>query len=123
MNPLKNRVLTLIVVSSLMLLAAGCERQAPRPTDAELHLTAEESAGRRVYDTYCLGCHEAYISGGRRGPSLQGVFKKPELPSGVPANDERVSDVIMNGRAKMPAFSNRIAQEQLKDLLAYLHTL
>ena len=108
---------------AVALMASSCDRQAPRPTDAELHLTAQESAGRRVYDTYCLGCHEAYISSGRRGPSLQGVFKKPELPSGVPANDERVSDVVMNGRAKMPAFSNRITQDQLKDLLAYMHTL
>jgi mono/diheme cytochrome c family protein len=112
-----------MLLAGVALLFSGCDRQAPRPTDAELHLSAQESAGRRVYDTYCLGCHEAYISGGRRGPSLQGVFKKPELPSGTPANDERISDVVMNGRAKMPAFSNRITQDQLKDLLAYMHTL
>lgn len=52
-----------------------------------------------------------------------GVFKKKELPSGAPANDERAGEVILRGRAKMPAFSDRLTPEQAQDILAYMHTL
>jgi mono/diheme cytochrome c family protein len=115
----------MLAIALLTAIAAcyGCESRPPRKSDAELGLDQQQASGRRVYDTYCLGCHEAYITGGRRGPSLMGVFKKKELPSGTPANDQRASEVIMQGRAKMPAFGDRITQQQLEDLLAYMHTL
>ena len=115
----------MLAVALLIAFAAccGCESRPPRRSDAELGLNQQQATGRKVYDTYCLGCHEAYVTGGRRGPSLMGVFKKKELPSGTPANDHRVSEVVMQGRAKMPAFGDRITQQQLQDLLAYMHTL
>lgn len=120
----KTRLLAAGLLAFLGLAAvAGCERREPRKTDAELGLNPQQSRGRRVYDDYCLMCHEAYSSSARRGPTMQGLFKKPAMPSGTPANDERVSEVIMMGRAKMPAYSNRLSQQQLQDLLAYLHTL
>lgn len=54
---------------------------------------------------------------------MHDLFKKQFMSSGIPANDERVSDIILLGRAKMPGFQQKITQQQLADLLAYLHTL
>jgi len=52
------------------------------------------------------------------------VFKREDLPiSGMPANDDRVKDVIRIGRNKMDGFGNVLTDEQINDLLAYLHTL
>jgi mono/diheme cytochrome c family protein len=45
------------------------------------------------------------------------------MSSGIPANDDRVTDIILLGRAKMPGFQQKLTQQQLTDLLAYLHTL
>ena len=45
------------------------------------------------------------------------------MPSGTPANDDRVRDVVLLGRAKMPGFGRVLSQQQVDDLLAYLHTL
>ena len=45
------------------------------------------------------------------------------MKNGMPANDERVTDIILLGRAKMPAFQQKLTQQQLDELLAYLHTL
>ena len=45
------------------------------------------------------------------------------MSSGIPANDERVLDIILLGRAKMPAFQNKLTQQQVDELMAYLHTL
>jgi mono/diheme cytochrome c family protein len=41
----------------------------------------------------------------------------------MPANDDRVGDIIRIGRNKMDGFGNVLSDEQVKDLLAYLHTL
>ena len=113
--------LILILAGSAALLA-GCDTQL-RKSDAELGLNPQQAAGRRVFDQRCGTCHEPYSSRNLRGPSLQGLFKKPYMVSGTPANDERVSEVVMLGRSKMPAFNRVLTQQQLDDLLAYLHTL
>jgi mono/diheme cytochrome c family protein len=43
--------------------------------------------------------------------------------SGLPANDERVTDIIKYGRAKMEGFNQVMTDQQVQNLLAYLHTL
>jgi cytochrome c1 len=43
------------------------------------------------------------------------------MPSGAPPTDERMTDVILHGRNMMPATS--LTDDELQDLLAYLHTL
>jgi len=49
------------------------------------------------------------------------MYKKPYLPSGAPANDDRVRVVILEGHGLMPAIS--LGSQDTQDLLAYLHTL
>lgn len=110
------------LITALLLLFAGCDSE-PRKTDAELGLTPQQAFGRRVYDARCAECHYAYSSRDLRGPSLHGLFKKQFMGNGMPANDERVSDIVLLGRAKMPAFQQKLTQQQFDDLMAYLHTL
>jgi mono/diheme cytochrome c family protein len=101
----------------------GCDVEI-RKTDAQLGLNPQQAAGRRLYDAYCDRCHEPYSSRGKKGRSLKGVFQKQYLPqSGLPANDRQVGDIVHYGRNMMPGFSQELSQQQLQDLLAYLHTL
>lgn len=112
------------LTSLLSLLAlSGCEAER-RKSDAELGLTPQQSAGRKLYDNYCDRCHEPYSRRDKKGPTLKGVFQKQFLSvSGLPANNDRVSEIILYGRSKMPAFGQVMNQQQVQDLLAYLHTL
>ena len=112
----------ILILAGSAVLLASCHAQL-RKSDAELGLNAQQAAGRRVFDRHCGMCHEPYSSRNLRGPSLQGLFKKQYMVSGTPANDERVSEEVMLGRSKMPAFNRVLSQQQLDDLLAYLHTL
>lgn len=106
-----------------LLAAAGCEVER-RKSDAELGLTGQQAAGRRVYDKYCDQCHEPYSSRGKKAPGLKGIFHRDYLPlSGLPANDDRVGDIIRYGRSKMPAYGQALDPQQIQDLLAYMHTL
>lgn len=110
-----------VVICLLFLVDCTPER---RMSDAELGLTPQQSAGRKIYDAYCNRCHEPYSSRGKQGPSLKGTFKRSFLPlSGLPANDDRVAEIIKFGRSKMPGYGQVLSQAQIEDLLAYLHTL
>ncbi|MGB9074216.1 MAG: cytochrome c [Terriglobales bacterium] len=111
------------VVIFALLALAGCEVER-RKSDAELGLNPQQTAGRQLYDNYCARCHEPYSSRGKKGPSMKGVFKQQYLPlSGLPANDARVGDIIMHGRSKMEGFGQVMTDQQIQDLLAYMHTL
>jgi mono/diheme cytochrome c family protein len=107
----------------ILLGLTGCTAQR-RKSNAELGLSPQQGAGRRVYDNYCDRCHEPYSSSDKQGPTMQAVFKHPYLAvSGLPANDQRVGEIIRYGRGKMPGFGQALTQRQVDDLLAYLRTL
>jgi mono/diheme cytochrome c family protein len=119
---IKSKCCSLCLYSSLALLL-GCDVEL-RKTDAQLGLSPQQAAGRRLYDAYCDRCHEPYSSRGKKGRSLKGVFSKQYLPqSGLPANEQQVGDIIRYGRNIMPSFGQELTQPQVQDLLAYLHTL
>jgi mono/diheme cytochrome c family protein len=112
-----------IAVCTLILFFCGCDVQR-RKSDAELRLTPQQVTGRRLYDQHCDRCHEPYSSRDKKGRSLKGVFKKQFLSqSGMPANDERVGEMIVTGLNMMPGFGQVMSQQEVQDLLAYLHSL
>ena len=116
-------VLANLMIVLVVGMATGCRGDARQKTDAELGLNAPQASGRRVYEAHCQRCHEPYSSSGRNGPSLAGIYRKPYLPSGIPANDERVSEIILRGKSKMPGYGQVLDQAQLQQLLLYLKTL
>jgi mono/diheme cytochrome c family protein len=110
------------ILYSLPLL--GCH-STPPPTPLD-QLNAQQASGHEVFESHCAQCHYDRTSGPLHGPSLLSVFKKPYLPSGAPANDQRVTATILHGRNMMPPQPNLDPAENptdLSDLLAYLHTL
>ena len=115
--------LTGLILWLVVVMLSGCDVQR-RKSDAELGLNPQQVAGRKIYDSHCDRCHEPYSTKGKKGPGLQGVFKHQYLPlSGLPANDERVTDIIRVGRHEMPGYSQTLSQQEIDDLLAYMHTL
>jgi len=102
---------------------AGCDVER-RKSDAELGLNPQQSTGRKIYDNYCDRCHRPDSTKGKKGPGLKGVFQRQFLPqTGLPANDDRVTDIIRNGRPDMPGYSQVLSAQDMQDLLAYMHTL
>jgi len=104
-----------------LLLALGCHHLPP--SEPLSQLDPQQLAGYHVFQTRCAECHNANSQRALHGPGLQGIFKVPYLPSGMPANDERVLYTIQHGRGMMPAFGNRLDDQETTALLAYLHTL
>jgi mono/diheme cytochrome c family protein len=117
------KIAAVLPVLIALIAFAGCDVER-RKSDAELGLTPQQAAGRKLYDNYCDRCHRPYSTKGKKGPGLKGVFQQKFLPqTGLPANDERVTDIIRNGRPDMPGYSQVLSSSDLQDLLAYMHTL
>jgi mono/diheme cytochrome c family protein len=84
-------------------------------------LDAEEARGAQVYHQKCAKCHYPTTTQGLHGPGLQALTKVKAMPSGAPPTDERLTQVPSARAGMMPA--TQLTDDQLSDLLAYLHSL
>ena len=99
----------------------GCHSVAPpKPLD---QLAPVEQSGHAVFAQHCSTCHHDRTADPLNGPGLAGLYKKQYLPSGAPANDDRVRSTIVHGRGNMPPQGYTMTDTELNDLLQYLHTL
>jgi mono/diheme cytochrome c family protein len=118
-----SRAMAVIAALLAALALTGCDVER-RKSDAELGLNPQQATGRKIYDNYCDRCHRPYSTKGKKGPGLKGVFQNKYLPqTGLPANEERVTDIIRSGRPDMPGYSQVLNSQDLQDLLAYMRTL
>jgi mono/diheme cytochrome c family protein len=97
----------------------GC-RSLPA-SKPEAMWTITEARGAQVFHQKCAKCHYPTTTRGLKGPGLQALTKIKAMPSGAPPTDERLTQTILRGRLTMPA--TPLDDDQLNDLLAYLHTL
>jgi mono/diheme cytochrome c family protein len=115
-----SRTNLLLILAIGLVAACGCKRSPSKPVRA---LTPQEATGKQVFVNQCSSCHYADTDKGSYGPGLAGLFSKPYLPSGMAANDTRVRSVILRGWAMMPPMGNTMSDQELEELMAYLHTL
>jgi len=109
----------MICAAGLAVGLAGCRSLPPSKPSSEW--TAQEARGATVYQAKCARCHYPTTTHPLNGPGLQAITKVKAMPSGAPPTDERMTSVILHGRGMMP--STQVTDEQMADLLAYLHTL
>jgi len=96
-----------------------------------LAMAQEETNGRKIYLTYCSGCHGA--SGKGDGPAGKGLPAKPaDHTNGKVMNrytDQYLFTVIAKGGAQvgrsaaMPAWGGVLEEDRIKEVVAYLRTL
>jgi len=86
-------------------------------------LSASEQRGKAFYSFNCYECHgENQLGLIKTPPKLHGIFFHPYLPDGTtPATDETVRQIIIYGKRTMPAFNGRLSNDQVDDIIAYLH--
>lgn len=112
-------VLGLAALGSALAGVAGCKSLPPsKPSSG---WTPEEARGAQVFQQACAKCHYPTSTHGLHGPGLQAITKIKAMPSGAPPTDERLTAVILHGHGTMPGTA--LDDQQLHDLLAYLHSL
>lgn len=104
------------VVSVIVIWSVGGFRSTP-------HLSEAQEEGKAYYGENCAVCHEEnQLQLKKVPPNLHGLFSRSKLPSGVPATDAEIRSVILKGRNTMPSFDQRLTEQQVSDIIAYLRT-
>ena len=84
--------------------------------------TSGATRGEVIYYYKCWNCHNDYTrAAGSPAPTLKDVFKRTQLVTGDPVNDDTVAKQIRNGSPQMPSFGTTLKDADVADLLAYLH--
>jgi cytochrome c oxidase cbb3-type subunit III len=114
------------VISRLLLLLALLAVLHPQFSTAE-----DQSEGKKLYQTYCTGCHGA--SGRGDGPAAKTLPVKPaDHTDGKKMSqysNERLVTVISKGGAsvgrssQMPAWGAVLKETQIQEVVAYIRTL
>ncbi len=81
-----------------------------------------QDSGADTYKAKCAMCHGADGSGSTpAGKAMKAVpFSSPDL---IKASDADLIAATKNGKGKMPAYSGKLTDPQIKDAIAYIRTL
>jgi len=81
-----------------------------------------QDSGAATYKSKCQMCHAADGSGNTpAGKSTKArAFDSPDV---LKLSDDDLSKVTKNGHGKMPAYAGKLTDDQIKDVIAYIHTL
>jgi len=110
---LKQNLARICLMTMLLFFPTACKKQ----------LGQDELQGAALYRTHCSACHDDAPEGLlKTPPRLEGIFRHPNLPDGVPATDEAVRSVILQGLRTMPAFDGRLQEQEVQSIIAYLHS-
>lgn len=72
----------------------------------------------------CSTCHDTESTEFGFGPGLQGLFERDKMPkSGRPVSEAAVRRQLREPYDAMPSFKEKLTDEELEDLVAYLKTL
>lgn len=121
------RFVTLGIGAASVLLGVGLFIDAVNGTTAAIQSvpvnTVRASTGQQIYEQNCLVCHG--VKGYGDGPAANSLPVKPfDLTTHVLLHDEQyLYATILNGRGSMPAWGNRLTQDQILDVIAYTRLL
>jgi cytochrome c6 len=83
---------------------------------------AQNTGAADTYKSKCVACHGP--DGLGNTPVGKAMAVKPyNAPDVLKLSNADLTAVIKNGKNNMPAFKGKLTDAQIKDLLAYIHTL
>jgi len=81
-----------------------------------------QSSGTDTYKAKCAMCHGA--DGLGNTPAGKAMLAHPfNSPDVMKEPDAQLTTTIKNGKNKMPAFAGKLTDAEIKEVLAYIHTL
>ena len=79
-------------------------------------------SGADTYKSKCQMCHAA--DGSASTPAGKSTKARPfDSPDVLKMSDDDLVNVTTNGHNKMPAYKGKLTDAQIKDVIAYIHTL
>ncbi len=121
------RLTAFLLAGVLALSGIGLFVDAVNATTSSASLTPVDATraarGQALYQEYCVACHGAQGKGD--GPAGAQLPVKPfDLTAHVLLHDEQyLHAVILDGRGYMPAFGDRLKQDEISYVIAYIRQL
>ncbi len=115
---IKRLALCFAFLLALPAAVAGAAEKKPPPWEKPLRM------GRYLYLENCSVCHEINkAETNKLGPSLFRLFQNEKLPfSGGKPNEPYVRIKIQFGGDVMPAFLNKLSDEQIDRLITFIRS-
>lgn len=108
----------------LVLFSASCFFVAGLEVQVTLAASGDPTKGKILYATDCLICHGERGKGdGLMGASLSPPPADLTAPPTRAKSDEDLSAVIRGGRGAMPPWKNRLKEQDVQNVLAYIRNL
>ncbi len=85
-------------------------------THATARVQGNAEAGQASFQRHCVMCHAVTEGVKIVGPSLYGEMRGPHAHTAA-----SVREIIVNGKGQMPALGKQLSDQDLADILAYLH--
>ena len=114
-----SKVFLAIVGAAFLIAGVVCLSQSSQALTGADKTSPSVHAGHDVYVHMCFQCHSINEGEVRLGPSLYGEMKKPQPKKSA----TEIRAILKNGKGKMPSFQDKLAAEDVENLLAYIHTL
>jgi len=95
-------------------IAAGCQANRGGSGEPDALADPNNQEAVSIYRQHCISCHASDL-GGRVGPGLTDV--------GASMTPEQIAGKIAAGGRGMPAFSNRLTEEEINLLAEWLDRL
>jgi mono/diheme cytochrome c family protein len=93
------------------------------PTIAARTDPANIEKGKQLFEVNCMGCHTVFGTEGIVGPGLKGILKRKTLPFGDwPAIPENIFRQLRCPYKDMPSYKEKLTDDQVFDLIAFLNT-
>ena len=86
-----------------------------------LSLSAQAQSGADTFKSKCVACHAPDGTGSAVGKKMGAHdFTTAEVQK---MSDAELTEVITNGKNKMPKYADKLKPEEVKGLVAYIRTL
>ena len=106
------------VVAVLGLAAVFAPLRAQVAHTSKRASAGDAAGGGDVFQRQCVMCHSSEPDTKIVGPSLYHVMRGPHAMT-----TRAVQEITANGKGTMPSFRDKLTDQQVVDLIAYLRTL
>jgi mono/diheme cytochrome c family protein len=104
----------------LVIGLAACGGETTR-VDAVLALDGDAAAGASVYADNCAACHGASGLGVDDPDNTSLIGDNLTEAAGEVEEDAEFARLILDGEGSMPSFADGLDDQQIADVLAYMH--
>ena len=120
-SPVIRRLALVLLVASLLLGYAMSQAVASRSQRSQAP-PAKTKEAKRLFKQKCSKCHGQDGAGNNYGQIIGTTnLTNPEWQER--ADDKRIINSIKHGKGQMPAFGEKLSEEQITSLMLYVRTL